>query len=138
MASATLAAPKPKSNRRSSMGIEVSGNYRLKHISKTRVQQALGQPIEYVVGDWSQLSEPEHECQEQPEPRRLSAAEEAALFRRMNYLKHQADQLRQEITRDNCTPDMLDEIEHRLDESTRLRNYLVQVFSKLACFCFLK
>ncbi len=132
MANATLAAPKPQSNRRTSTGFEISGNYRLKHISKQRVQQALGQPIEYVLGDWSQLAEREHTCDEQPEPRRLTAVEEATLFRRMNFLKHQADQLRKKITRNNCTADRLDKIESLLDESTRLRNYLVQVFSKLA------
>jgi RNA polymerase sigma factor (sigma-70 family) len=97
-----------------------------------RAQRALNQPIEYVTSDWSRLSEVDHSCEQQPEPRRLAADEEAALFRRMNYLKHQADMLRRKITRDNCSADTLDAIEHLLDEATRLRNYLVQVFSKLA------
>lgn len=110
----------------------LSGNYRLKHISKEQVQLALGKPIEYVVGDWSQVDEQVQACEDEPEPRRLSADEEAALFRRMNYLKHQADNLRQRISLNDCPPDTLDAIERLLDDSTQLRNYLVQVFSKLA------
>lgn len=132
MATATLARPKRRSKKKTATSVALNGNYRLKHISKERVQQALDQPIEYVAGDWSQVSEREHTCDAQPEPRRLAADEEAALFRRMNYLKHRADNLRRLITRDYCPPDTLDAIERLLDESTRLRNYLVQVFSKLA------
>jgi len=134
MATATLAPAKPRSKRGSSPRLELEGNYRLKHITKQRVQQALDQPIEYVAGDWSKVSDHEHSCdaEARPEPRRLSAEEEKTLFRRMNYLKHQADKLRVRISRDYCPPDTLDAIEGLLDESTRLRNYLVQVFSKLA------
>jgi RNA polymerase sigma factor (sigma-70 family) len=97
-----------------------------------RIQQALQQRIEYIAGDWSQLPEDHEYVVEEPEPRRLSAYEEAVLFRRMNYLKHRAERLRQLVSEDYCPPDTLDAIEHLLDESTRLRNYLVQVFSKLA------
>ena len=98
----------------------LSGNYRLKHISKEQVQLALGKPIEYVVGDWSQVDEQVQACEDEPEPRRLSADEEAALFRRMNYLKHQADNLRQPISLNDCPPDTLDAIERLLDDSTQL------------------
>ena len=67
-----------------------------------------------------------------PRPRRLSADEEASLFRRMNFLKHRAERLRQRIDDDYCPPDTMDAIQCLVEESTRLRNYLVQVFSKLA------
>ncbi len=132
MATATLLGTSARPRRKSPLDIERTKNYRWKHVSPERVQQALDRRIEYIVGDWSRLSEHEHDCDAEPEPRRLSADEEATLFCRMNYLKHRADRLRRTITKDNCPPDTLDAIERLLDESTRLRNYLVQVFSKLA------
>jgi RNA polymerase sigma factor (sigma-70 family) len=134
MATATLTRPKTRSKRKASLSVEVEGNYRLKHVSKERAQLALDEPIEYVNGDWSLIKDHDDDCaaDESPEPRRLSAREEGTLFRRMNYLRHQADRLRQGIKPGHCPPDTLDAIERLLDESTRMRNYLVQVFSKLA------
>ena len=132
MATATLMEPSARPRRKSLLDVERTKNYRLKHVAPERVQQALDQRIEYIAGDWSRLSELEHNCEAEPEPRRLSADEEATLFRRMNYLKHRADRLRRTISKDHCPPDTLDAIERLLDESTRRRNYLIQVFSKLA------
>ncbi len=132
MATATLSQPSARPKQKSVPDIDRVKNYRWKHVAPERVQQALDQRIEYIVGDWSRVSDREHTCDAEPEPRRLSAEEESALFRRMNYLKHRADRLRGTISRDHCPPDTLDAIERLLDESTCLRNYLVQVFSKLA------
>ncbi len=157
MVTATLALPESRSKRKSSPRSKAprskaprskaplgksTGNGRQQRVVKRRIDVTLDQPIEYVVGDWSQIPNREHTCETQPEPRRLAAAEEAALFRRMNYSKHQADNLRQQIARgpggtdvsahDALDADTLDAIERLLDESTQLRNYLVQVFSKLA------
>ncbi len=132
MATAMLREPATRSRGKSVLSVERTKGYRWKHVAPERVQQALDQRIEYIAGDWSRLSEREHTCDAKPEPRRLSADEEAGLFRRMNYLKHRADRLRHTISKDNCPPDTLDAIERLLDESTRLRNYLIQVFSKLA------
>ncbi len=132
MATATLREPTARRTKTPAPDIGYTDGYRWKHVSQKRVQQTLDQRIEYIVGDWSRISEREQHCDTAPEPRRLTADEEAALFRRMNYLKHRADRMRQVITRDYCPPDTLDAIERLLDDSTRLRNYLVQVFSKLA------
>jgi RNA polymerase sigma factor (sigma-70 family) len=65
------------------------------------------------------------------ETHRLSADEESLIFRRMNYLKHRAERLR-EPTGGSHTRRTAVEIERLLVESRRWRNYLVQVFSKLA------
>jgi RNA polymerase primary sigma factor len=92
----------------------------------------LDQRIEYVTSDWSQLRQADPIAVDAAESRRLSADEEAGLFRRMNYLKHRAEQLRQLVDDDCCSADTIDAIDQLLDQSTRLRNYLVQVFSKLA------
>ncbi|MCU0960218.1 MAG: sigma-70 family RNA polymerase sigma factor [Pirellulaceae bacterium] len=63
---------------------------------------------------------------------RLSAEEEAQLFRRMNYLKHRAERLRQRAPGLPNAARAAAGVEGLLAESTRWRNYLVQVFSKLA------
>jgi len=97
-----------------------------------RGERKLDQRIEYVASDWSQLRHAEHFTADAAESRRLSAAEEAGLFRRMNYLKHRAEHLRQLVDDDYYPVDTVDAIDQLLDQSTRLRNYLVQVFSKLA------
>ena len=82
--------------------------------------------------DWASVPSAEHSVVDVAETRRLSADEEASLFRRMNFLKHRAERLRQRIDDDYCPRDTMDAIQCLVEEATRLRNYLVQVFSKLA------
>ncbi len=138
MVTATLLPPETRSKRKQGQRRLPTRNTGSTRTVGRRFPATLDQPIEYVVGDWSQIPQREQACEAQPEPRRLAADEEAALFRRMNYLKHQADNLRQRITVGSRTsttlPDAhgMDTIERLLDESMQLRNYLVQVFSKLA------
>ncbi|MHB8972402.1 MAG: sigma-70 family RNA polymerase sigma factor [Pirellulaceae bacterium] len=100
--------------------------------ARTRRERKFDQRIEYVASDWSLVHSAEHTGAEAAETRRLSAEEEVDLFRRMNFLKHRAERLRQLIFDDYCPPDTVEAIQRLLEESTRLRNYLVQVFSKLA------
>ena len=83
-----------------------------------------------VTGPW--CIPPSTPVVEAAETRRLTADEEVDPFRRMNFLKHRAERLRQLVVDDYCPPDTVDAIQRLLEESTRLRNYLVQVFSKLA------
>lgn len=99
---------------------------------RIRLERKLDQRIEYINSDWASVPSSEHSVVDVAEARRLSADEEAGLFRRMNFLKHRAERLRQLIDDDDCPRDTLDAIQGLLDEATRLRNYLVQVFSKLA------
>ena len=66
--------------------------------------------IEYVVNDWTAMPPSEHSVVDGGETRRLSADEEASLFRRMNFLKHRAERLRQLIDDDYCPRDTLDAI----------------------------
>ncbi len=95
-------------------------------------RQRLDQRIEYVASDWSQVRQVGCVSAETAASRRLTAQEEAGLFRRMNYLKHRAERLRQMVQDDICCEDAVDAIDQLLHQSTRVRNYLVQVFSKLA------
>ncbi len=99
---------------------------------RIRLERKLDQRIEYVASDWASVPSSEHCVVEVAETRRLSADEEASLFRRMNFLKHRAERLRQLIDDDYCPRDTMDAIQCLVEEATRLRNYLVQVFSKLA------
>jgi RNA polymerase primary sigma factor len=100
--------------------------------SRQRKERKLDRRIEYIASDWSQLRHAEPAVTDRAESRRLSAEEEAGLFRRMNYLKYRADRLRQLVDDDYRPRETVDAIERLLDESTQLRNYLVQMFSKLA------
>jgi RNA polymerase primary sigma factor len=100
--------------------------------SRQRKERKLDRRIEYIASDWSQLRHAEPAVTDRAESRRLSAEEEAGLFRRMNYLKYRADRLRQLVDDDYRPRETVDAIERLLDESTQLRNFLVQVFSKLA------
>jgi RNA polymerase sigma factor (sigma-70 family) len=97
-----------------------------------RAERKLDQQIEYIRSDWSRVSHAEVANTEGAAARRLTADEEASLFRRMNFLKHRAERLRELLNDDYCPQETVDAIDQLLKESTRLRNYLVQVFSKLA------
>lgn len=97
-----------------------------------RARAVAARPIEYVRGDWTRLDGPLPSICECPEPRRMSAAEEAVLFRRMNFLKHRADQLREWLHDDEVAGATLGTMDRLLDQATKIRNYLVQVFTKLA------
>jgi len=101
-------------------------------IYRAPASAAMDQQIEYVTSDWSRLSPAESTATDSAASRRLSAAEEASLFRHMNYLKHRAERLRQLGGDRAGAEDRAHAISRLLDESTRLRNYLVQVFLKLA------
>jgi RNA polymerase primary sigma factor len=88
--------------------------------------------IEYIASDWSQVQSESRPVTEGAAARRLSAEEEVSLFRHMNYVKHRAERLRQAVQDTDSWAEQAPAIERLLEESTRLRNYLVQVFSKLA------
>jgi len=61
----------------------------------------------------------------------LTHPQEQSMFRAMNFLKHRADRLRQEIDPD-CPPiGLMDQIEQLLDDALRLRNYIVQANLRL-------
>ena len=118
MATATLMEPKARPAKRPTSKFGCPDSYRLPRVGRKRVQEALERRIEYIAGDWSRVSEREHDCHSAPEPRRLASDEEATLFRRMNYLKHRADRLRRVISKDYCPPDTLDAIERLLEALT--------------------
>jgi RNA polymerase sigma factor (sigma-70 family) len=61
----------------------------------------------------------------------LTPAGERALFRRMNFLKHQADQARRRIDPERATAAQLDPIEALLDEAGRVKNRITQANLRL-------
>ncbi|MHB0960924.1 MAG: sigma-70 family RNA polymerase sigma factor [Pirellulaceae bacterium] len=127
-----LVEPRIRLSKKTTRGRSAAGTSRGPDNAQIRRERKLDRRIEYVASDWSSVFAVEHAVAEAAESRRLAAAEEAGLFRRMNFLKHRAERLRQLIDDDYCPPDTVDAIERLLEESMRLRNYLVQVFSKLA------
>lgn len=88
--------------------------------------------IEYVPTDWRLVARADRPTMQDADSHRLSAEEEAQLFRRMNYLKHRAERLRQRAGELPNVSRAAAGVEGLLAESLRWRNYLVQVFSKLA------
>ena len=56
----------------------------------------------------------------------LTHAQEQHLFRKMNYLKYLATELRQEIDLEDPQPELLDEIEKLLSQALRVRNHIVR------------
>ena len=132
MATAMLIEPKSRPSRVATRRLRQVTTRARGGFSRQREERKFDQRIEYVASDWSQLRHAEPAVTDAAESRRLSAEEEAGLFRRMNYLKYRAERLRQLVDDDYRPGDMVDAIERLLDESTQLRNYLVQVFSKLA------
>jgi RNA polymerase primary sigma factor len=138
MSSATLMEPvtrrpRAQSGRRAAVSAKSSRSRRGAFDAGSRADRLLERRIEYIPGDWSRMTDEEHPVCGAPEPQRLLAADEAALFRRMNYLKHRAERLRRLIASgDVSSSRALVTLERLWDESMDLRNYLVQVFSKLA------
>jgi len=61
----------------------------------------------------------------------LTPAGEVALFRKLNYLRYRADQLRRRIDAENTTARELDRIEALLDESAAVKNQIVQANLRL-------
>lgn len=126
-------APSIRIPRRSRVGVPAARGPRATDHARSEVGRFLEQRIEYVPGDWSQVAEAGQDVCQRPEPRRLSASEEAAIFRRMNYLKHQAERWRRAVADGGQSAGgAVANVERLWEESLRLRNYLVQVFSKLA------
>ncbi|QDT37333.1 sigma-70 family RNA polymerase sigma factor [Stratiformator vulcanicus] len=56
----------------------------------------------------------------------LSAAHEAALFRKMNYLKHRANQVRAKLNLSRPSKAKMAEFERLMDESERIRNRIAR------------
>jgi len=61
----------------------------------------------------------------------LSAEEEAALFRRMNFLKYRANCLRSSLNTDHPKPTRLNEIADLLGRAERIRNHLINANVRL-------
>lgn len=61
----------------------------------------------------------------------LEAEQEAAWFRRMNYLKYRATQLRGKLSVESPCRQTIEQLESLLDEATQIRNRLTTVFLKL-------
>ena len=61
----------------------------------------------------------------------MTADEERAFFRRMNYLKFQANALRDNFDDTNASTKQLDQIENLLEKVERIRNYIVQANVRL-------
>ncbi|NLG42544.1 MAG: sigma-70 family RNA polymerase sigma factor [Phycisphaerae bacterium] len=61
----------------------------------------------------------------------LTSAGEAALFRKMNYLKFRADRLRQQLDPDEATASDLDAIDALLDEANAIKNQITQANLRL-------
>jgi RNA polymerase sigma factor (sigma-70 family) len=131
MATALLIEPKSRLRTRSSRSRSTRRVVELNH-AQLRAERKLDRQIEYIDSDWTRINQLEMASTEGADSRRLTADEEANLFRRMNFLKHRAERLRELLSDDYCPQETVDAIAQLLDESTHLRNYLVQVFSKLA------
>ncbi len=131
MATALLIEPKSRLRTRSSRSRSARRVVELNH-AQLRAERKLDRQIEYIDSDWTRINQVEMANTEGADSRRLTADEEANLFRRMNFLKHRAERLRELLSDDYCPQETVDAIAQLLDESTHLRNYLVQVFSKLA------
>ncbi|QDT41858.1 RNA polymerase sigma factor RpoD [Gimesia alba] len=93
--------------------------------------------IEFQLGSGSSSREMKHSSPLLKNPRQLpahlarlcegdvlSADEEQALFRRMNYLKYKANVLRSQLNPETCSDQDLDTIELLLDEALRVRNQI--------------
>jgi RNA polymerase primary sigma factor len=61
----------------------------------------------------------------------LTSDGEAALFRKMNYLKFRADQLREQLDPDEASATELDAIEALLDEANAIKNQITQANLRL-------
>jgi RNA polymerase primary sigma factor len=61
----------------------------------------------------------------------LSRAQEAHLFRRMNYLKSRAHRLKEQLDPDRPSPGKLDEIERLLSEARAVKNRIVEMNLRL-------
>ena len=61
----------------------------------------------------------------------LTAAGEAALFRKMNYLKHRADLLRQKLVPEQASASELDAIEDLLEQAGEVKNTIVRANLRL-------
>jgi RNA polymerase sigma factor (sigma-70 family) len=131
MATALLIEPKSRLRNRSSRSRSARRVVERNH-AQLRAERKLDRQIEYIDSDWTRINQLEMANTEGADSRRLTADEEANLFRRMNFLKHRAERLRELLSDDYCPQETVDAIAQLLDESTHLRNYLVQVFSKLA------
>ena len=131
MATALLIEPKSRLRNRSPRSRSTRRAVEPNH-AQLRADRKLDRQIEYIDSDWTRINHVEIANTEGADSRRLTADEEANLFRRMNFLKHRAERLRELLTDKYCPLETVDAIAQLLDQSTDLRNYLVQVFSKLA------
>jgi RNA polymerase primary sigma factor len=61
----------------------------------------------------------------------LSREQEAHLFRKMNYLKYRANQLREQLDPDRPSPGQLDEIERHQSEALAVKDRIVQMNLRL-------
>lgn len=61
----------------------------------------------------------------------LTREQEYHLFRKMNYLKHKAAKLRQEMSLRSATAEVMDEIERLYEQSVRVKNQIVQANLRL-------
>jgi RNA polymerase primary sigma factor len=83
----------------------------------------------------SRFTEPrvvEESLDQVPESRRLSAEQEAALFRRMIDSRRRAETLREMLIGERANPQIRSAIQRHARAVTEVRNYLIRVFSKLA------
>ncbi len=61
----------------------------------------------------------------------MTANEERAFFRRMNYLKFRANEIRANLDGDHASRKQLNEVENLLERAERLRNYIIQANVRL-------
>jgi RNA polymerase primary sigma factor len=64
----------------------------------------------------------------------LSREQEAHLFRKMNYLKRRANQLREQLDPDGPNPGDLDEIERLQSEALAVKNRIVEMYLRLVVY----
>lgn len=99
---------------------------------RSRARRLLSQPIEFVPTRSVTVGREESLPGDLTESRRLSAAEEQALFRRMNQAKYRASVFLGLLDQAGPAVPRMDEIERLLNEARQIRDGLVTVFLKLA------
>ena len=124
-----------------------SSIYRI--LSEMRAQQLIDQPIEFMDHESFQLSDasttilcdaPPRESEELHAPPAglppyleslyqlplLTREEEGYYFRKMNYLKFKAEQLRKTLSPQRPRASVMQEIEHLMQESLTVKNFLIR------------